>query len=393
MSPVNPILVLPALLLVLLTVYGLNFLTRFRPAPVTYPAIDGLRGYLAFFVFLHHASLWYFYLHTGSWGEPPSRLFIHFGQTSVALFFMITAFLFFRKLVESGRRPVDWLQFYSGRILRLWPVYLLAMTCCLVIIMAISAPRFMFPGTSWLRGWLPWCLFGLAGRPPVNHTFLMDRITAGATWTLIYEWLFYAFLPLIGYLFFRSKVPVLLLLLSGIIVWVIVEFNVLAPIHFFSFGMGIVAAFATGREKRDPSLMVKRLLGLLAFTCLAADLYFFTSPYAILPITLIGVLFLIVARGNTLFGLLTTTVSRSLARISYPFYLLHPIALFVTMRILAGYGWVRSAGPLAYWSMIAVTGVALVIACLAVHVLLEKPFMKPRRRSLPAGIDPAARSS
>ncbi|MFC6337438.1 acyltransferase family protein [Pseudomonas karstica] len=56
--------------------------------------IDGLRGYLAFFVFLHHSCIWYYYLQSGVWALPPSRLFVHFGQMGVALFFMITGFLF-----------------------------------------------------------------------------------------------------------------------------------------------------------------------------------------------------------------------------------------------------------------------------------------------------------
>ncbi|MFZ1556937.1 MAG: hypothetical protein WAT38_12200, partial [Nitrospira sp.] len=36
-----------------------------------YSCIDGLRGYLAFAVFLSHSSIWYFYLRSGTWDVPP----------------------------------------------------------------------------------------------------------------------------------------------------------------------------------------------------------------------------------------------------------------------------------------------------------------------------------
>jgi peptidoglycan/LPS O-acetylase OafA/YrhL len=65
-----------------------------------YASLDGLRGYCAFFVFLHHASIWYSYLHTNSWAAPPSHFYNHLGQSGVAIFFMITGFLFFFEITR-----------------------------------------------------------------------------------------------------------------------------------------------------------------------------------------------------------------------------------------------------------------------------------------------------
>ena len=65
-------------------------------------SIDGMRGLLALFVFLHHACIWYFSLSTGQWKIPPSYFYTHLGQSSVALFFMITAFLFSNKLLDAS---------------------------------------------------------------------------------------------------------------------------------------------------------------------------------------------------------------------------------------------------------------------------------------------------
>ena len=40
-----------------------------------FAAIDGLRGYLALCVFLHHSCIWFFYFKTGQWKVPPSNLY------------------------------------------------------------------------------------------------------------------------------------------------------------------------------------------------------------------------------------------------------------------------------------------------------------------------------
>ena len=69
-----------------------NVLVRLTIENVKYPAIDGVRGYLGFFVFLHHAYIWNHYLKHHVWENPKSNFFNHLGQTSVALFFIITSF-------------------------------------------------------------------------------------------------------------------------------------------------------------------------------------------------------------------------------------------------------------------------------------------------------------
>lgn len=57
-------------------------LSRFVPQPVSgsrFLAIDGLRGYLALAVLVHHSSIWYVYARTGKWSAPPSALYAQLG--------------------------------------------------------------------------------------------------------------------------------------------------------------------------------------------------------------------------------------------------------------------------------------------------------------------------
>ena len=101
MDPVNPLAALACLFAALATSFLLLKRFGFPRQSARFASIDGLRGYLAFFVFLHHACIWYFYLQTGEWGRPPSNLYSHLGRSSVVLFFMITGFLFFTKFHKN----------------------------------------------------------------------------------------------------------------------------------------------------------------------------------------------------------------------------------------------------------------------------------------------------
>ncbi|EOA3368125.1 acyltransferase family protein [Pseudomonas aeruginosa] len=114
MSPTSALPALACLAVALATCEFIRRLGSARLPASRFVTIDGLRGYLAFFVFLHHSSIWYYYLKDGLWQLPPSRLYAHFGQTSVALFFMVTGFLFAHKLLHSRGTPIRWLDVYAS---------------------------------------------------------------------------------------------------------------------------------------------------------------------------------------------------------------------------------------------------------------------------------------
>src|SRR5450432_1799828 len=87
-----------------------------------YVAIDGIRGYLAFGVYVHHFILGWLFLHHGYMGPPPHNWENQLGKTSVAIFFMITAFLFWGRAV--AKRSVDAKSFFISRLFRIYPLYL-----------------------------------------------------------------------------------------------------------------------------------------------------------------------------------------------------------------------------------------------------------------------------
>jgi peptidoglycan/LPS O-acetylase OafA/YrhL len=95
-------------------------------------SLEGLRGYLAFFVFCFHIFVWENYLRTGHWGGLSSSLHNHLGQSSVELFFMITGYLFWSKTYVR-KKPVDWGYLYISRVLRIYPLYLFSVSAVLVV--------------------------------------------------------------------------------------------------------------------------------------------------------------------------------------------------------------------------------------------------------------------
>ena len=81
--------------------------------------LEGIRGVLAFSVLAHHALVAYAYRTGGSWKPPASRFYAQLGMIAVLLFFFMTAYLFWSKLIKIPE--LEPLAFYRSRVKRLWP--------------------------------------------------------------------------------------------------------------------------------------------------------------------------------------------------------------------------------------------------------------------------------
>jgi hypothetical protein len=81
-----------------------------------YGALDGLRGVLAYGVMAHHSVTAFVYFNTGDWSWSHNPALNHLGQSTVAMFFMITGFLFTEK---CSAQTVNWRSLYISRGARL----------------------------------------------------------------------------------------------------------------------------------------------------------------------------------------------------------------------------------------------------------------------------------
>lgn len=371
MSATHPLFAIVALAVALLTAW---LLSRFSaPAPAKhYGSLDGLRGLLAVLVIISHAANWRGYALTGEWGLPPSRLYSHFGESSVALFFMITAFLFGSKLLDSRTRPMNWDRLYISRALRLAPLYV-SFVAIMVSIALVSAgltlhesvPRFGLNVVHWLA-------FTMMAMPALNG--FAAPVVGGAAWSLPYEWWFYFALPAMGLVLGIRRAPVALVvastaatLLAGY--WVTSRGG--WPIAAVFLG-GWAAAFLV-RQPTIVRIAQHPLSTVAALVAMAAATRVTTGFHA--PSTLLlSVGFIVIACGNTLFGALTSRPMRTLGEMAYSIYLLHGIGLYLAFSALGAAAAARLT-PAQHWMVVSVAIAVIVSACRLTFRAIEAPGM------------------
>ncbi|SFX26895.1 Peptidoglycan/LPS O-acetylase OafA/YrhL, contains acyltransferase and SGNH-hydrolase domains [Pseudomonas sp. NFR02] len=335
--------------------------------------IDGLRGYLAVFVFLHHSCIWYYYLQSGIWALPPSKLFVHFGQIGVALFFMITGFLFFNQILDGRVRKIDWARLYLSRLLRLAPLYFLSTAILFVIVWVLTKDLPPQPLSQIAISALKWLGFTMLGAADLNGLPSTWIINAGVTWTLPYEWFFYLFLPIVAALM-GCKPPVKYFLLTAFAVYVLSSYGYDKSFGWLFFG-GMLASLLVRH-----SFFIRFANSKAVSLSMVLMLVFVVSNYStiysdVIPRFLLVIVFCFVGGGNSLFGILSLKVSRALGEMAYGIYLLHGILLFSVFTFLLGFERARQLSPLQFWGVISLLTPILIVVCGFTFRFIEKPFM------------------
>ena len=354
------------------TVILVNKLIPIAISPVKYPAIDGLRGYLAFFVFLHHGYIWQHYCKTGIWEAPKSLLFLHFGQTSVVIFFVITAFLFTTKILES-KTEMDWGLYLKARFLRLFPMYFITILVVFVMVLVYTGFHLNTDPLTLLAAIGSWLFFTVSGPEDINgfkDTYLMN---SGVTWTLPYEWMFYFLLPLLG-LLFRKKIKLKIVLWFTLGFLIILYFNQASLRNFTPFYGGIITAFLL-RNKRLKSVLQHPLFTIVAITLLVLSVCFFENGRKPIPVFISAFVLLIIASGNSFLGLLTSSLSRKFGQITYSLYLIHGTVLFILFYGIIGTGNIAQLSDWEYWGIIAATILPLLFISQFTFKYIELPMM------------------
>ena len=371
-----PCLIITALLM--LTAKIIDFRSPFYRSRIEeeisgsrFHSIDGLRGFLAIFVMYHHAVITYFYYATGHWTTPPSRLATLFGQGGVAMFFMVTAFLFWGRALASGGR-MDLQRFFWSRIMRMVPMYVVAASLLIVTAFALTHFRFHEPPTLIIKEAAAWLLFTFPGMPNVNglqNTALLNTVF----WTLVYEWKFYLIFPLLAF-FARGSISWVLLLISFAMVNWYTSNNVEWYFVYGALTATVLAAFPdVKRFFAGPagSLLIIALLVLIlkstptAYSAAAAPLFF--------------AVFFIIACGNTMFGALTCRPARMLGMVSYSLYLTHNFWLYLGFRLVNHYRDVASLPVAMYWTITCCVALLVVGVSAVTYRYVEFPFLKAKQ--------------
>ncbi|WPB55212.1 acyltransferase [Xylophilus sp. GOD-11R] len=363
-----------SLCLAWLSIYFILRFTRIvdLERPGIYPTIDGLRGYLALSVAVYHGMLWLQFRGGRVW-SPSESWFLEFvGTGSVAIFFMITAFLFVGKILESKAtgRPLSWNGFFVGRLFRLTPLYL-----SVILLMLVATGI----STHWVRNEslfalfkhiAHWLLYGIAYRPLINEFAETHYITAGVMWTLPYEWMFYLLMPLIALMLLRRKQPLLLVCITVCLgVFILSRHHKTFGLMSFVFGASAAYLVRSARVKifctNRRTLLIPVFLVLLSLV--VRDLYFVA----------ICAVFLWVVCGVDPFGMFTNKCARALGQISYSIYLIHGLVLFALFWSLGGRNNPDALGHLI--GLFAAVPVIVLLRSLMFR-LIESPGIKMGQR-------------
>lgn len=352
-------------------------LSRWLGAPVVtgrFTTIDGLRGYLAFGVFISHGAIWYRFLRSGTWDVPPSNLYVNLGQASVVLFFMITGFLFWSKLLRARSEPIDWSRLYVSRILRLLPLYAFAVALLAFTVGILTNFQLRESPYSLFKNVLDWGGFSIGGIPDINRLRPTCIIIGKVTWTLPYEWLFYCTLPITASLIGVATRRRFIVLGLGLVGWLAYEIRP-ELVHLGAFCGGIAAAYLI-RLNWIQILSRRVSCSIVAGVSFVATINLFPSAYHFLPLILLFIAFVIIAGGNTLFGILALPASRFLGQLTYSVYLLHSIILFWMFRFVIGGKTAALYSPVWHWVVVALCIPVVLTLCCATFRWIELPAMR-----------------
>jgi len=361
---------------VTVTLLGSAFARRGFPLPNSQGRVgfvDGLRGYLALMVCVHHFVIWSGVKKMGTgWGEPTLNVLNQLGAGAVAFFFMITGLLFYAALLRE-RDWSFWLRLFVGRSFRILPLQLSSIALVLLILTISTGNSLRFEDARSLWQWVTaWDQPALLGFVSARH------VDAGVLWSLRWEWFFYllvlpASATMLNILCSRGRptfiLPLILIALS------LAARLTAGPSEIFRW-WHCLPLFAAGMLTHEVRVRpeLRELLGQPVFGGTAAAmllpvLLITRDPYG--PhMVVFTALFVSIASGFSLSGTLGTVGARVLGEVSFGIYLLHGIALWVGFQTLN----VGSALPL--WALPALLpaymAVAVILAVVA-HLVIERP--------------------
>jgi peptidoglycan/LPS O-acetylase OafA/YrhL len=334
-------------------------------------SIDGLRGYLALGVLMHHLVINAQLYQTGAWALTPSRLNTFLGRGSVAFFFMITAFLFWGRVID-GQGKFDTLRFYASRVRRLVPMYLVSAGLLVATAFALTHFRLVVPVGQLASQLASWALFTFPGTPAING-FQQTALINTVFWSLVYEWKFYIALPFVAALAMNGRAW---WVAAGIAVTIALFSD--SQIEWF-FLAGGIAAYAV-RSQILRSYAPGLAGSLVALACIATTAVYQSMTYTFAGAALLFVPFVLFAAGNTLFGVLTCRPARLLGLLSYSVYLLHNWVLYLVSRFVNHYTPVAGLTGARYWAIGGAVALITVALAAVTYRFVEYPGIRSSRK-------------
>lgn len=319
--------------------------------------IDGLRGIAAFSVLMNHGAAT---IMTN--GILPVHIDFtkysivgNMGSFGVQLFFCITGFLFFDKLIKCNNK-FDWNKFFIARVKRLVPLYLLTslFVSIIAIIIAGDTAKFDFVNFS---SFLNFFGFGFLGTEIYIGAFNANGLNA-VIWTLPYEWRFYLLFSLVSIAIASKRYG--MIALAAVMVFAARDFMtefVLWPY----FMVGAAGAYLFNKSNiylKDKYFIFSVIISLSILFIICST----NSAYGRVRMISITVLFFaIILTKPTIFKFKPLVY---LGEASYSLYLLHLPIMAVIIRLLNTSFNMAEISTLEYTLLIAaIASICSVISC------------------------------
>lgn len=368
------------------------------------PVLDGVRGLAILLVLLVHFA--------GSAADPRlaggslvERAFTRLIDTSgcgVDLFFVLSGFLITRILLHSRGSVQPFRRFYLRRVLRIFPLYYLALFVVLAIVPYLAGRP---PGVREIldrQGWL-WLYGGNIACGLLGYSWNQDWMRLDHFWSLAVEEHFYLVWP-----FLALRLPLRHL---ARLLWILVFLAIAAKVAFLGAGMtdasyqltpcrldalslGALIAIAAANGQLERYVPVARFaVGFSALGTIALGLVSHSHPWLWWTTAIVHTLFaaffaglLVLVLTGASEGWLVRAFShpglRTLGTYSYGLYVWHEILrpflhAWIPIDLLAELARSRLLGVLLYAAICI--GLAFAVAYTSWH-LWEKQFLKLKSR-------------
>lgn len=341
-------------------------------------SVDGLRGWLALSVMVHHFFIWTRVSHTGGrWAAPDINFLSQMGAGAVGLFFMTTGLVFYPRILK-GWKNTSWTSVYITRFFRIVPLVTFSVfVISLLIVVRVGGVfdlAYAQNAARWIISW---------DEPNLLGYYDSGRLNAYVLWSLWYEWVFYLLvLPLCAIAMDTTKtarlptwlVPIgMLCIIAALKIAAKLTGHHLESLRYFPlFAMGMIAYEIQSKDTLR-TMLSGRAVSIFALATLVAGMVLFENPYG-LGMPLFAFFFTCVACGNSFFGVFRTRYSLVLGEISFSIYLLHGIILDILFtegrEIFPSFSTNQSAIIL-----LAATTIVVPIAA-ATYIYIEKTAIK-----------------
>jgi peptidoglycan/LPS O-acetylase OafA/YrhL len=331
-----------------------------------FPALTGLRFFLALWVILHHLTGPGQMLEPAALSLPhPIYMLVRGGYLAVTTFFMLSGFV----LARSYPGRIQFGLYAAGRVARVYPVYLLSL---LVVVPFIAADQTAHRGAyvaahlTLIQAWI--------ARIPVNWNT--------PAWSLSCEMFFYLLFPFAALAIGRAgRRGTILIALGAVwltrVFWMIGVSDDIKPIiHLSDFLMGIAASRFFDLQRESGSMPRGQWIYLPALAA-SALLIAFPPREITTPLRPLNALLLIglALGGGSVARALSSRAIVYLGKSSYAMYILHVPLLWWYLR------WSKTFSTVLYLG-------GVILISMLVHGLLEEPanrWLRARaRRALQA---------